>query len=323
MRYTIRHITRFTYESAVTEGVMEVRMQPRSEGPQRCLNFSLNTSPASRVVSYLDHEGNCIHHFDIPGTHSLLTVNMEALVDCDSGRPLPYRLGPAGWKQLDALTDGGVYWEFLAPSLFARSTAKLEQLKGEMGLDRGNDPIVMLRRLMGEMYKRFEYAPQSTRVDSPIDDALGERRGVCQDFAHIFIALIRPLGVPARYVSGYLFRDALNTDRSADGATHAWVEALLPQLGWVGFDPTNNLIVEDRHIRVAVGRDYADVPPTRGIYKGLTAVRNEIAVAVRVGSTQAPAAVVEVVPFTPWKARQGVQPQDDFEVVQRRQQDQQ
>jgi len=91
---------------------------------------------------------------------------------------------------------------------------------------------------MGEMYKRFEYAPQSTRVDSPIDDALKERRGVCQDFAHIFIALVRPLGVPARYVSGYLFRDVDSHDRSTDGATHAWVEALLPELRWVGFDPT-------------------------------------------------------------------------------------
>lgn len=325
MRYTIRHITRFMYESSISESVMEVRMQPRSEGLQRCLNFALTTSPASRVMSYQDHDGNAVHHFDIPGSHSRLTVTMEALVDCDSVRPLPYRLGPAGWSQLDALTANGLYWEYLAPSRFARSTPSLDTLRRELGLERGNDPIVMLRRLMGEMYKRFEYAPQSTRVDSPIDDALAERRGVCQDFAHIFIALVRPLGVPARYVSGYLFRDVASLDRSTDGATHAWVEALLPELGWVGFDPTNNLIAEDRHIRAAVGRDYYDVPPTRGIYKGLSTVRHDLAVAVRVGSAPVPLSVDDAVPFTPWKARQGGPAQEDADVsaLQRQQQNQQ
>lgn len=314
MRYNIRHVTRFTYESPISESVMEVRMQPRSEGPQRCLHFALTTAPASRVMTYEDHDGNVIHHFDIPGSHSLLTVTAEALVDCDVTRPLPYRLGPGGWSKLDAMTAAGACWEYLAPSTFSRSTPRLEDLRTELGLERGNDPLVMLRRLMGEMYRRFEYAPQSTRVDSPIDDALTERRGVCQDFAHIFIALVRPLGVPARYVSGYLFRDMSSTDRSTDGATHAWVEALLPELGWVGFDPTNNLIAEDRHVRAAVGRDYFDVPPTRGIYKGVSTVRNELAVAVRVGS-EGPASVAEPVPFTPWKARQAGQTQEEADAA--------
>jgi transglutaminase-like putative cysteine protease len=324
MRYHIHHITRFTYETTISESVMEVRMQPRSEGPQRCLNFALTTSPAARVMTYQDNDGNNVHHFDIPGSHALLTVTMDALVDCDPVRPLPYRLGPAGWAQLDALTAGGTYWEYLTASAFARPTPLLDHLKGELGLQRGNDPIVMLRRLMGEMYRRFEYAPQSTRVDSPIDDALKERRGVCQDFAHIFIALVRPLGVPARYVSGYLFRDLDSHDRSTDGATHAWVEALLPELGWVGFDPTNNLIAEDRHIRAAVGRDYHDVPPTRGIYKGLSTVRNELAVAVRVGSAPVIPAADDPIPFTPWKARQGglTQEQAEASALQRQQQQQ-
>ena len=326
MRYNIRHITRFTYESPISESVMEVRMQPRSEGPQRCLEFALTTSPAARVLTYQDHGGNMVHHFDIPGSHALLTVSMEALIDCDAVRPLPYRLGPGAWGQLDALTADGACWEYLAPSVFARSTPLLDALRAELALERGNDPMVMLRRLMGEMFQRFEYAPQSTRVDSPIDDALSERRGVCQDFAHIFIALVRPLGVPARYVSGYLFRDVSSNDRSSDGATHAWVEVLLPELGWVGFDPTNNLIAADRHIRAAVGRDYADVPPTRGVYKGLSTVRNELAVAVRVGSTLTPAAEVELVPFTPWKERQGGQTPDEADAaaqLRRHQQEQQ
>ena len=139
-----------------------------------------------------------------------------------------------------------------------------------------------MRRLTTEIYDRFEYRPQSTRVDSPIDEALDARSGVCQDFAHIMIALVRDIGIPCRYVSGYLFHHD-RADRSSIGATHAWVEALLPDIGWVGFDPTNNRLAEDRHIRVAIGRDYSDVPPTKGVFKGVSAVRSELAVAVKVG----------------------------------------
>jgi transglutaminase-like putative cysteine protease len=131
------------------------------------------------------------------------------------------------------------------------------------------------------IYKLFAYVPHSTKVDSPIEEALKTRQGVCQDFAHIMIALGRRLRIPCRYVSGYMFhRDESERDRSVEGASHAWVEALMPGLGWVAFDPTNNLIGVDRHIRVAIGRDYADVPPTRGVYKG--EAQSELSVAVTV-----------------------------------------
>ena len=118
-------------------------------------------------------------------------------------------------------------------------------------------------------------------MDSPIDEALSNRQGVCQDFAHIMIALLRSLRVPARYVSGYLFHEPESLDRSSDGASHAWVEALVPKLGWVAYDPTNNLIADDRHVRVAIGRDYADVPPTRGVYKGEATSELSVSVTVR------------------------------------------
>ena len=131
--------------------------------------------------------------------------------------------------------------------------------------------------------------PNSTKVDSPIEDALRRRQGVCQDFAHIMIALVRRLQIPCRYVSGYMFHrdeDDEKQDRSLEGASHAWVEALVPRLGWVAFDPTNNLVGGDRHIRVAIGRDYADVPPTRGVYKG--EAHSELSVAVTVSPSDAP-----------------------------------
>jgi transglutaminase-like putative cysteine protease len=123
-------------------------------------------------------------------------------------------------------------------------------------------------------------------VDSPIDHAIETRKGVCQDFAHIMTALVRHVRIPCRYVSGYVCSSAEHTDRSRDGASHAWVEALLPDLGWVGFDPTNNLIANDRHIRTAIGRDYADVPPTKGIFKGNAA--SDLTVSVRVAPSGAP-----------------------------------
>jgi transglutaminase-like putative cysteine protease len=301
MRYSIRHVTRFTYASPITESVMEVRMQPRTDNLQRCLQFTLLTSPSSRVMMYRDHDSNLVHHFNIPARHARLTVTAEALVECMPMRPLPHRLGPAAWSRLDTMASSGQWFEYLSPSPFVTETEALNALRLEIGLERGNDPLVALRRLMGEMYARFEYSPKSTRVDSPIDEALESRKGVCQDFAHIFLSLVRPLGIPARYVSGYLFHAAASHDRSSDGATHAWVEVLLPDLGWVGLDPTNNLIADDRHVRVAIGRDYADVPPTRGVFKGISTVRSELSVSVAVGPAASPL-TNDLAPFTPWIA---------------------
>jgi transglutaminase-like putative cysteine protease len=306
MHYTVRHVTRFTYDAPITESVMEARMQPRSEGSQHCLHFGLSTMPASRVMMHQDHDGNIVHHFNIPARHSRLTVTAEALIECTPHAVLPSNLDETAWERLDRLTASGEFWDFLNPSTFAKSTPLLDDLAREIGLARGPDPLGTVRRLMAEMSGRFEYSQMSTHVDSPIDDALTSRRGVCQDFAHVMIALVRRLGIPCRYVSGYLCRQE-HSDRSAEGATHAWVESLMPELGWIGFDPTNNLVAGERHIRVALGRDYADVPPTRGVYKGVSAVRSELAVAVRVGSMRS-AASGEVVPFVPWMSREAGAP---------------
>jgi len=321
MHYTIRHVTRFNYESPVSESVMEARMQPRSEAAQRCLHFGLSTSPASRVLMYQDHDGNTVHHFNIPAKHARLTVTAEALVDCTT-TSVPDALDAAAWTRLDETTASGECCEFLSPSRFAQATPLLDALASELRLNRDTDPLTVLRQLTSELFRRFEYRPQATSVDSPIDDALQSRQGVCQDFAHIMIALVRRLGVPCRYVSGYLFRPAESLDRSTDGATHAWVEALLPEIGWVGFDPTNDLVAGERHIRVAIGRDYADVPPTRGVYKGLSAVKSELAVAVRVGSVRTTASGDLLLPFVPWMSRDAAGPLSDSDSSGQQQQQQ-
>jgi transglutaminase-like putative cysteine protease len=179
------------------------------------------------------------------------------------------------------------YWDMLRPSHYARPSPELEELARELGVHgrNGRDPLQLLQKLNNDIYDSFSYVKASTNVDSPIEDALRSRQGVCQDFAHIMIALVRELRIPCRYVSGYLYHDSEHPDRSDEGATHAWVEALMPGLGWIGFDPTNNLVTGNRHIRTAIGRDYADVPPTVGVMKG--SAETELQVRVRVTPSEA------------------------------------
>jgi transglutaminase-like putative cysteine protease len=285
MAYSVRHITRFRYEPAVRESVMEVRMQPRTDARQRCLSFSLDVSPRANMMMYRDFFGNAVHHFDIPGQHELIEVAAQAVVEV-----LPPLAAQAGavrdWRELDARVAQGDYWEMMLPSHYARPTELLEKLREKLDLKRRGYPLELLRELNTEMYEFFEYAPNTTKVDSPIDEALESRQGVCQDFAHIMIALVRQLKIPCRYVSGYLFHEDSAKDRSPAGATHAWVEAYLGELGWAAFDPTNNLPGCERHIRVAIGRDYADVPPTRGVHKGEAG--SELSVTVSVSPVDAP-----------------------------------
>jgi len=317
MYYSILHKTRFRYSAPVSESITEVRMQPRSEGLQHCLRFRLVTSPLARVHSYTDCYGNIVHHFGIPAPHRTMTITAEAVVMLEPPPPLPDRLDPDAWAELDALTGREDHWDFLAPSFFAHPTALLEALARELEVCRRDDPLSLLREMNARLYDLFAYDPEHTEVDSPIDVALAARRGVCQDYAHIMLALLRPLGIPCRYVSGYLFHRVEDRDRSAEDATHAWVEALLPELGWIGFDPTNNLIAGERHIRTAVGRDYADVPPTKGVYKGQA--ESSLEVGVKVAPTEAPIADEEVLPVLAGQPA-AVEPDEPFQAQQQQQQ---
>ena len=283
MYYTIRHTTRFRYSAPINESIMEVRIQPRSEGNQYCLDFQLYTSPRAHIMNYRGEFGNRVHHFDIPNSHNQLTITAQALVDVTPPSPLPEALTAQAWDELDALTQSGDYWDTLMPSRFANPSEFLYELAHELDVRRRDDPLMVLRDLNSAIYRTFEYSPKTTRVDSPIDEALSLRKGVCQDLAHIMITLARHLQIPCRYVSGYLYR---GEGRSTGEATHAWVEAYLPDLGWVGFDPTNNTVTDERHVRVAIGRDYADVPPTRGVFRGKA--ESELAVTVRIAPSQIP-----------------------------------
>lgn len=324
--YSIRHLTRFRYSQPISESIMETRMHPRSDAHQHCLTFSLSVSPRCRVFTYRDHLGNNVHHFDIPGDHTQLVIVAESVVEMQELPEPPRFLSAEAWTALDELVESGDYWEMLLPSTFAVETTAVIDLAARLGATRRDDPLMLVHELNQSLFDYFEYVPRATRVDSPIDEAITSRKGVCQDFAHAMIALLRHVRIPARYVSGYLYRSRESHDRSTPDATHAWVEALMPHLGWVGFDPTNNLLAHCRHIRTAVGRDYADVPPTHGIFRGKTA--SELYVAVHVEAGHQPPALDQKLPIPDdWsvlveRAQQPPEPVVPFSDMQQMQQQQ-
>ena len=239
MAYAIRHVTRYRYSAPIVESHLEVRMQPRSEGYQRCWDFRLRTAPPrARIDSHRDSWGTTVqllrrprppHPPDDHGRGPRRVPPLAADPRTAGGR----RLGRAGRDCPVPRTTGRCSPPASSPA--AHTPART--FAHELDISRLNDPLTTLRELNHALFVHFDYVPRSTRVDSPIDEALESRQGVCQDFSHIMTALVRDLGIPCRYVSGYLYHEDGSSDRSARSATHAWVErASLPGLGWVGFD---------------------------------------------------------------------------------------
>lgn len=318
MHYAIQHITRYQYSTPIVENVMEVRLQPRSDEMQQCLTFNLFLRPSARVHSFRDHLDNWVHFYDIAAAHKELTITANSVVNVLPPAELPETLTLDSWHAIDELTRASANWDWTQPSFYTPSIPALEELVVEMGLSRKEDPLTALYRMMNLLHDNFSYDTNSTRVDSPIDEALASRSGVCQDFTHIMLAILRNhLHIPCRYVSGYLSHR--EDDRSDDDATHAWVEALLPDLGWVGFDPTNNLIAGERHIRVALGRDYSDVPPTYGFFRG--SAESALSVNVKVKKAAAPMPVDDPESTTPrWRYEAGSNEGSSTQVQQQQQQ---
>ncbi|WP_425998762.1 transglutaminase family protein [Caulobacter sp. DWR1-3-2b1] len=283
MLLEIRHVTQYHYERPVRESLMELWMQPQKTARQRLVSFELDINPAAQVFSYADSFGNAVYHFDVPQPHDKLTIVARSAVETESPGERPNALDMGEWDRLRSEFVRGECFDFLRMHGFVETTEALSAFANEHNLDdlRRKDPLTAMRALSEIIYQAFEYQPGVTDADSPIDLALSAGRGVCQDFAHIMLAICRSWNIPARYVSGYLFTDREAGDRSDPDATHAWVEVFLPSLRWVGFDPTNNMMTGERHVAVAVGRDYADVTPSRGVYKGDSDSELAVGVSVR------------------------------------------
>ena len=286
MEYIVLHATRYDYQSPVVESVMEVRKTPRHDAHQEVLAFDICVEPRARVHGFADALGNDVRHFDVPQPHASLLVVARSRVRVDPATIGVESLPPETFAELDRASDRGDHWDFLQPSRYAQATERVRAFAAEVGIARAADPLTTMRRLTDTLNREMSYVPESTRVDTSTDEAVATRKGVCQDFAHLEATLARLCGIPCRYVSGYLASTGAKGDRP--GESHAWVEAWLPGLGWTGFDPTHNIVTGVHHIRVAMGRDYADVPPTRGVCKG--EALGQLTVAVRVWeATAAPA----------------------------------
>lgn len=283
MLLEVRHVTQYHYAETVRESVMEVWMQPQKGIRQRLVSFELELDPAAQLFSYADPFGNAVYHFDVPQPHDRLNIVARSAVETQAPLPLPDALDQGEWDRLRSDFVRGENFDFLTHHGFAIETPALRAYVAQHELDelRRRDPLTAVRRLSETIYASFAYEAGVTHADSPIDQALEAGRGVCQDFAHIMIAICRSWGIPARYVSGYLFTDRQAGDRSDPDATHAWVEVFLPSTRWIGLDPTNNVEAGERHIAAAVGRDYNDVPPSRGVYKGEAESQLAVGVSVR------------------------------------------
>jgi len=268
--YQIEHETVFNYSDEIAESVMEVRVYPKQDTYQRCLSFQLRINPHVATHQYLDYLGNVIHHFNIPDLVKELVVLSRAVVEVFPNQIDEDLAVKTNWGSLSQVctNPSDEIWDMVQPSHFVLPTDLLKQLILELELKKLENPFATVTNINKKLNSYFAYEQNSTKVDSPIDDALTLKAGVCQDFTHVMLAVLRELKIPARYVSGYVYPRLDSADRSSDGATHAWVEVLFPEFGWVGFDPTNGTLAGERHIRVAVGRDYKDVPPTRGLYRG-------------------------------------------------------
>ncbi|HVA48417.1 MAG TPA: transglutaminase family protein [Pirellulales bacterium] len=258
----VQHETHLKYSEPVTESIAEVRMEPVSDADQSCHSFALAIQPATENFRFQDGFGNRVHHFNLLAPHEQVRVLAASIVETHP-RPLDLASSRAVYPA-DPSTDLEVldFLRFDGPVRRSPLLAThLDAVRPAPGMRLADLAIRIARHIRDH----FEYAPDVTLVTSPIDHVLEEGKGVCQDFTHLMLALLRSFEVPARYVSGYIHR--LNKESQS----HAWCEVWLPDLGWVGIDPTNDRLTDEHFVKVAVGRDFTDVPPNKGVYRGRAA----------------------------------------------------
>jgi len=269
MLLRISHRTRFEYDQPAHDSHNELRLRPLEEAGQRCLAFELSIDQPAAVLSYRDFFGNHAHSVSVSVPHRELTIVALSLVE-RSDMPEPV-CPEMMFREFLADDDAHIrdYCEFLNPSHYIPFSERLQKLFWMARPADSEDVAGYVARIVAWVRDQFDYQKARTHVHSSLDDILKSGSGVCQDFAHLTIGLLRLAGVPARYVSGYLAPVISPTGNASFGeqASHAWLEAWLPRAGWIGFDPTHRYRTDERHIRVAVGRDYADVPPLKGMYR--------------------------------------------------------
>jgi len=265
MQFTIRHATTYRYAQPIHESYTVCHLQPRSDLEQYCTDFTLESIPRARVFRYVDRFGNHVHHFSVLPEHPHLVISARSTVT--TARADPVVSAEASRRALLADAQLVALYDYLRGSPLIEFGDDLSALSADIG-EPAEDLLAWYVRAGGYIKERFEYVKRATSVRTTVAESVRLRAGVCQDFAHVLIALCRLQAIPARYVSGYVFSGQADSVLGAE-ASHAWCEAYLPPLGWVGYDPTNGKLVDEYFVKVAIGRDYRDVSPVRGVYKGL------------------------------------------------------
>jgi len=266
MHFAIRYLTEYRYDAPVTDNLNALRVMPATTRSQRVDDFGVRVDPESRLHQHLDYFGTTVIEFGISRPHDHLQIDVRARVKTTAPDDPP----DEPWSALEDPAYRAAAGEFLLPTGDEPDALAIDEL---VGLSRAETPLATVRRLVEVIPDRFEYRAGVTYVGSTVGDLLEAGAGVCQDFAHLAVLLLRRHGIGARYVSGYLWVPPAG-DGGADSAeaeTHAWVEALLPagdEPVWVGADPTNRTLGGEHHVKIGHGRVYADVPPVKGVFRG-------------------------------------------------------
>ncbi|MFC9435612.1 transglutaminase domain-containing protein [Nocardia sp. NPDC057030] len=261
-RIRVVHTTGYVYDAPVTRSFNEARLTPRADSRQNVILNRVETEPSTRSYRYTDYWGTAVTAFDLHAPHTELEVTGSSVVETE-----PFA-GPAEELDWDELHDPRVadrFDEMLAPTSSVPSDRKLAGIARQLA--KGLPPAKAVVRAAEWVHREMNYLAGTTSVHTSAVQAFAARQGVCQDYAHLTLLLLRSMGIPSRYVSGYLHPNpAAEIGVTVAGQSHAWVEAWTGM--WWGYDPTNNIAINEQHISVGVGRDYADVPPLKGIFSG-------------------------------------------------------
>jgi transglutaminase-like putative cysteine protease len=260
MKLDILHRTRYVYSSPVRDSFNDVRLEPPSIPEQTVESFLLRVLPAVRMKHYTDFFGNWIHHFEIPESHGYLLIESQSRIITHWPSALPADAELCPLAKIGEAAHIERCFDFLQTSRFIELEADVWRLALD-ATENLTDVWQAALAIMRFTHGFLKYESKSTHVHTHTRDVIKDRRGVCQDFAHFMIGLCRSLKIPARYISGYLATEAAS-------ATHAWVEVFVPGTGWRALDPTHNRQIDGTYVKIGHGRDYADVPPVSGNYRG-------------------------------------------------------
>ena len=270
MRYDIAYRTSIHYDDVVRGSQNELRACPASDDHQQLVAYRVTTHPASRVLAYHDYWGTRVDTFGVREPHVALEVTAEATVET---LPRPLVTVSPRVAELSNAAFRDTYVEYLSRSMHTEWDGDVSAAAERIAAVTGDDVVGIVLALHRFVHTSLQYTPGATYIGVDVNEVLAKAKGVCQDYAHLAVALCRSIGIPARYVSGYFFASSDASGADVDGdevqvQTHAWFEAAIPDWGWWALDPTNAQQVGQRHITIGHGRDYDDVPPVRGVYAG-------------------------------------------------------